>query len=162
MASVSVQMLGQAELMRIQLSDENLAQTVRTSANDLVQATRRNAPIYRGKPSKWVVPGALRQGIIRSRSVEATNKPHKIVYDLVFDAEKNEIFQKFPKKPTKKGQYYYPASQEYGFRTRAKPGAEKRGTLTRVDGRYFMRNTAAAYASVFEQNVSKTVDKILK
>lgn len=55
--------------------------------------------------------GYLRKGIIL-KGEQARNKGKK-VYDVIFDASMNEVFQK----PNKEGKItgYYPVSQEYGF-----------------------------------------------
>lgn len=92
---------------------------VKKSATKVAQLARKNAPRR---------TGALRKGIkVRSRK-EKTRKG-KIVYDVWMDREMNDAFVKISRSGHR---YYYPGSQEYGFRTR-------RG---RVQGLYFMKQAA--------------------
>lgn len=92
---------------------------VKKSATKVAQLARKNAPRR---------TGALRKGIkVRSRK-EKTRKG-KIVYDVWMDREMNDTFVKSSRNGHR---YYYPGSQEYGFRTR-------RG---RVQGLYFMKQAA--------------------
>lgn len=92
---------------------------VKKSATKVARIARKNAPRR---------TGALRKGIkVRSRK-EKTQKG-KIVYDVWMDREMNDTFVKISRNGHR---YYYPGSQEYGFRTR-------RG---RVQGLYFMKQAA--------------------
>ena len=73
----------------------------------------------------------------------------KTVYDVYFDEKMNDTFVKY----SGGKRYYYPASQEYGFRTR---GGGRKGGL------YFMRNTAVSYYGALEARVAQAVDQILE
>ena len=86
--------------------------TVRRSVNGLLYKVRSNAPQKTGE---------LRSGIIPSPAAERTATPYRIVYDVYMDEGKNEIFVKMSKAGKR---YYYPASQEYRFKT------EKNGKST--------------------------------
>lgn len=74
----------------------------------------------------------------------------KVVFDVTFDAAMNDKFVKL----TKTGKrYYYPASQEYGFRI---------GRTRRKTGLYFMRDTAVAFYSEHENAVVDGVVDMLE
>ena len=117
---------------------ETVEDTVRRSANGLLYKVRSNAPQK---------TGALRSGIIPSPAAERTATPYRIVYDVYMDEGKNEIFVKMSKAGKR---YYYPASQEYGFKTRKKQKIYKRrrrakAKVSRVEGKKFMRNSAVEF-----------------
>ena len=123
------------------MSDAYMDAPVRQSAAGLLFATRQAAPVRSGD---------LRSGIIQLPGKEKTSVFGKVVNDIVIDAGMNDIFAKH----TKSGKrYYYPASQEYGFRI-------SRGR--RVPGLYYMRNTAAAYYATHEENVVQGVMDMLE
>ena len=132
------------------VSTEKLGTVVRASAAGLASITRTQAPIYTGRPKRGVVAGALRAGIVPSPGVEPRACEHgNIVKYVWMDPGMNDTFVK-----TANGKrYYYPASQEYGFRTRS--GGRKGGL-------YFMRNTAVSYYPAHEARVAQAVDEILK
>lgn len=75
--------------------------------------------------------GTLRKGLILHKERSRTGQ--KAVYDVYPDPKKNDIFQKYIKKPVRsKTKYgYYPASQEHGFFTRRADGGM---TYTRPTG----------------------------
>ena len=149
------------------------------AAQRLAYEMKWGAPVYRGKPNKWVVPGALMDGILASENPEKTKQQAKAVYDIYFDPQMNNIFRKqnmrklwarklgiyIDSSPSHKGKskdyYYYPASQEYGFRTRASFKSKQRGKASRVPGRYFMRDAAINYGPVFERAVANAVEREL-
>lgn len=123
------------------MSDAHMEEPVRQSADRLLFATRQAAPVRSGD---------LRRGIIRAPGKEKTSVFGKVVNDLVFDGAMNDTFAKY----TKSGiRYYYPASQEYGFRI---------GSGKRVPGLYYMRNTAMAYYATHEENVVQGVMDMLE
>lgn len=128
-----------AALSRI--SEEQIAGTVRTSAAGLRDRIRANAP-YRF--------GTLQSGIIVAPGREKSSRAGKVVNDIVFDRGMNDSFVKISRAGKR---YYYPASQEYGFRI---------GRTRRKPGLYYMRNTAAAYYAEHEQNVSEGIMEILE
>ena len=141
------------ELRNLRKSDlvsaERIGEVVRQSAAGLASITRTQAPIYSGKAKRGVVAGALRAGIVPSPAAEKTATPGKTVYDVWMDPGMNDTFVK----AAGGKRYYYPASQEYGFRTRS--GGRKAGL-------YFMRNSAVSYYSAHEARVAALVDQILK
>jgi hypothetical protein len=120
---------------------------VKEAAEEFQVYARSLAPIYTGRPRKNVIPGALRAGIVVRQWPERTAKPGKVVYDVYMDPKMNEVFAKYSKAGKR---YYYPASQEYGFR---KVGGG------RVHGKYFMRTAAKGYAGIFEQKVKDSITK---
>lgn len=120
---------------------QQISDTVRSSRDGLVSILRSAAP------SKT---GALRRGIVASPAAEATAAPGKIVYDIYMDEKMNDTFVK--RNRTGK-RYYYPSSQEYGFRL--KNGGYKPGL-------YYMRDTAIRYASAHEENVKAGMDQVLE
>ena len=125
-----------AALSRV--SEAEIEGTVRNSANTLLSRTKAAAP-YRF--------GHLRAGLIVAPGREKSKTYGKVVNDIVFDAAMNDVFVKMSKAGKR---YYYPASQEYGFRVE---GGK------RVPGLYYMRNTASAFYAVHEETiVEKTID----
>ena len=131
------------------VSTDKVGEIVRQSAGSLASITRTQAPIYTGRPKRGVVAGALRAGIVPSPLAERTATEGKTVYDVYFDEKMNDTFVKY----SGGKRYYYPASQEYGFRTR---GGGRKGGL------YFMRNTAVSYYGALEARVAQAVDQILE
>lgn len=115
--------------------------TVRSSASSLRNMMAAAAP-YR--------TGALRAGLIVAPGREKSKTFGKIVNDIVFDAAMNDVFVKMSKSGKR---YYYPASQEYGFRSRHR---------RRVPGKYFMRDSIAAYSASHEEAVIARTVEILE
>lgn len=137
--AVSVPVDKMAALGRV--SEAQLAASVRKSATALARRISTKAPRR---------TSALQSGIIPSPSAERSAMPGKVVYDVYFDAAMNDTFVK----TTKAGKrYYYPASQEYGFRIRR---------AKRKPGLYYMRDTAIDFYLEHGQIVSETVDAILE
>jgi hypothetical protein len=137
--SFSVQYHDLAALAR--LPEAELAQPVRQSASGLSYRIRSNAP-YRS--------GDLRRGIILDPTAERTAVPGKVVFDITFDAGMNDTFVKM----TKAGKrYYYPASQEYGFRI---------GRARRHPGLYYMRDASVEFFPQHRQAIVDGVNKILE
>lgn len=122
-----------------------LDDTVILALPKVAQIARRYAP----KKS-----GALRRGIIVMPGLEKSRHQGKAVGQVVIDRAMNSVFQK----PSKKGHhYYYPASQEYGFRHRAKGGGTKR-----IEGKHYMYIASRLSAGGFEAAVDKTVRELTK
>ena len=119
----------------------NISSTVRSSRDGLVAILRSAAP------SKT---GALRRGIVASPAAEATAVPGKIVYDIYMDEGMNDTFVKYSRAGKR---YYYPASQEYGFKL--KNGGYRPGL-------YYMRDSAIRYESAHEENVKAGMDRVLE
>jgi len=137
--SFSVRFHDLAALSRI--SEAEIEGPVRQSATGLLYRIRTKAP------SK---SGALRSGLKIPDGKEKSATYGKVVNDIVFDAGMNDTFVKFSRSGAR---YYYPASQEYGFRI-------SRGR--RVPGLYYMRDTSAQYYSEHENAVIKGVLDILE
>lgn len=123
------------------MSDAEIEGPVRQSATGLLFRIRANAPHRFGD---------LRSGLIVAPGHERSSSFGKIVNDIVFDAGMNDTFVKMSKSGKR---YYYPASQEYGFRI---------GRGRRVPGLYYMRDTAAAYYSEHEEKMVESVMEILE
>lgn len=95
------------------------------------RAVRSAAPVWSGD---------LQRGIISVG--ERSRLRGKKVYDITFDPNMNDVFQRPVKEPgaagstsTKGGHAYYPASMEYGFLTRSKGGG-----YSYFPGYHFMRD----------------------
>lgn len=125
------------------------------------------------KKGSWIdQTGNLRKGIILKG--ERYRSKWKKVYDIMMDPKMNEVFQKKaahakrlrvyhgynrdvkdPRMELK--EYYYPASQEYGFKTRS-------GGY--VPGFHFLREGLTKNAGAIEKKtvdvLAKEVDKALK
>jgi HK97 gp10 family phage protein len=103
------------------------------------------------KKGGWVdQTGYLRKGIVQK--AERTKTQGKKVYQVSMDANMNDVFVKI----TKEGKrYYYPSSQEYGFKTR-------NGGYT--PGFHFMRDALEDNKSKIEKEIfdvlSKEIDKL--
>lgn len=129
----------------LQAHQRRLEDTVILALPKVSQIARRYAP----KKS-----GDLRRGIIVMPGLEKSRHQGKAVGQVVIDRAMNSVFQK----PSKKGHhYYYPASQEYGFRHRAKGGGTKR-----IEGRHYMYIASRLSAGGFEAAVDKTVRELAK
>lgn len=120
------------------------------AANAVRRSIRSEIPV--GKT------GQLRRGIIRVG--ERSRYKGKKIYDLMFDPDKNGIFQKDIKHPGeaggKRGHAYYPASMEYGFLTRSKGKG-----LKYVEGRHFMRDATDEAAPAARQAAINTATREL-
>lgn len=119
------------------MSEAGIEAPVRQSASGLAYQIRTAAP-HRS--------GDLRRGLIVAPGKERTAVPGKVVNDIVFDRGMNTTFVKTSRSGKR---YYYPASQEYGFRI---------GRSKRKPGLYYMRDTSAAFFSTHEEAV---VDSVL-
>lgn len=137
--SIHVRYSDLADLART--SDAEIEPAVRQSASGLLFATCAAAPVR---------SGALQSGLIIMPGREKSAIHGKVVNDIVFDAAKNETFVKHSKAGAR---YYYPASQEYGFKLR---------NGKRQPGLYYMRNTANAYYATHEENMVREVMKMLE
>lgn len=151
MAHLTGEITGIEVLEKLKLDKTETARFVETAAGTLVAITRTNAP----KKS-----GDLRSGIVPSPWEERTAVPGKVVREVYFDAAMNDTFVKVAKSGKR---YYYPASQEYGFRIAKQatiPG--KTPSRDRVPGKYFMRDTAVEYAPAFVAGAEKLVEEVAK
>ena len=136
---------------------EQVRSIVQTAAGALAVRIRTKAP----KKS-----GDLISGIVPSPWEENSKYPGKIVRQVYMDYAMNDTFVKM----TKNGKrYYYPASQEYGFkisgRTTLTPQQSSDYQVSarkkRVPGKYFMHDTFNEYVPVFEEDVVKFVEKVV-
>lgn len=149
------------------LSDTNLADVrkeivqiqslVQTAAGALAVRIRTRAPRKSGD---------LISGIVPSPWEENSKYPGKIVRQVYMDAGMNDTFVKV----TKNGKrYYYPASQEFGFKiARRSTLTPKQSAVynaaprrTRVPGKFFMNDTFIDYVPVFEKDAQTLVDKVV-
>ena len=146
---LTVRVVTPEQLGKIQLRHDDIVRLISGSAGQLAAVMRTNAPVYTGRPRADVVPGALRRGIVPSPLAEKTASPYKVVYEVYWDEKMNGTFVKLARSGKR---YYYPASQEYGFRTR-------RG---RVSGRFFMSNSLVAYVPVVDKQIEKLVEEALR
>lgn len=124
-----------------QVSETVMSPLVKASSETLADRIRANAPSRTGD---------LRRGIVVSPAAERSADPAKIVRDVYIDASMNDKFVK----TTRDGKrYYYPASQEYGFR---------KVTAGRVPGRYYMRDAAVEYAAEHRDRVADGIANVLE
>ena len=118
---------------------------VSASAGNLAARIQTNAPVK---------TGALVSGIIPSPWEENSKYPGKIVRQVYMDADMNDTFVKISKRGKR---YYYPASQEYGFRIPNRSGVRNK----RVPGKFFMQDTFIEYVPTFEKDVENLVNKVV-
>ena len=84
--------------------------------------------------------------------LEHTRFKGKAVGQVVINRAMNSVFRKTnPKKPNH--YYYYPASQEYGFKHRVRGGGTRH-----VPGKYYMRTASRVY----EKTLAVKVDNMLE
>ena len=151
MAHLTFELTGTEVLEKLRIDKTETSRFVETQAGILAALIRSNGP----KKS-----GDLRSGIVPSPWEEKTAYPGKVVREVYFDYRMNDIFVKYSKSGKR---YYYPASQEYGFRIARQstaPGA--RPKRDRVPGKYFMRDTSIEYAPAFVSGAHKLIDKVAK
>lgn len=102
--------------------------------------------------------GTLRSGICVSQTPERSKTNGKIVWDVWFDSSMTDDFVRF----TKSGKrYYYPASQEFGFRMANRtslPGQSER----RIPGKYFMREGLADVAPALIAEANAYIDEVMR
>lgn len=107
-----------------------LSTPVRRSASAVQRLARGHAPR---------LTGALIVGLVVGKR-EHSSKPGKVVYDVRFAKEMDMAFAKISKKTGKRA--YYPASMEYGFRTR---------DGKRYAGKYYLRDASTELMPYHEQ-----------
>ena len=149
--------LSDAELFDVRKEISQIQRLVQTAAGTLAVRIRTRAP----KKS-----GDLIAGIVPSPWEENSKYPGKIVRQVYMDAGMNDTFVKVSKAGKR---YYYPASQEFGFRI------ARRSTLTpkqsavyraaprrnRVPGKFFMSDTFIDYIPVFQKDAEMLVDEVV-
>ena len=129
------------------LPQKCVTKAARKGGNLVLRAVRQKAPVDTGD---------LKRGL--RLKAEKTRTKGKKVYDIVFDAGMNDVFQKPVKNPGEAGgksrTAYYPASMEYGYFAR-------NGRY--IPGYHFMRGAAeeseGAAAGVTVQVLSDEVEK---
>ena len=154
---VNCMVLSDAKLADVRKEIVQVQRFVESAAGTLAVRIRTKAPRKSGD---------LISGIIPSPWEENSKYPGKIVRQVYMDAGMNDTFVKISRSGKR---YYYPASQEFGFRI------ARRSTLTpkqaaaynaaprrnRVPGKYFMNDTVREYIPVFEQGAWTLVDKVV-
>lgn len=142
---VNCMVLPDGDLADVRKEISQIQRLVESAAGTLAVQIRTKAPQK---------SGALISGIVPSPWEEKSKYPGKIVRQVYMDAEMNDTFVKV----TKRGKrYYYPASQEFGFRIANRSGKR----VKRVPGKYFMQNTFISYVPVFSQDAEKLIDEVL-
>ena len=145
-----------SDLADVRKEMTQIQRIVQNASGTLAAMIRTNAPRKSGD---------LISGIVPSPWEENSAYPGKIVRQVFMDAGMNDTFVKI----TKSGKrYYYPASQEYGFRiarrsTLSPMQAASYGSAPRqakVPGKYFMRHTFVEYSPVFLSQVADLVDEV--
>ena len=117
---ITASMTNAEALERLRAEPDKIRKAARSAASYVLALARRNAP----KKS-----GDLRRGIVLSPFAERSRYQGKAVYQVYLDEKMNDTFVKYAKSGKR---YYYPASQEYGFRTKTRAGEKH------VPGKYFM------------------------
>lgn len=154
---VTCSSLSGEDLANVRKEIVEIQKLVQTASGALAVRIRTKAP----KKS-----GDLISGIIPSPWEEKSKYPGKVVRQVYMDAGMNDTFVKMSKKGKR---YYYPASQEYGFRI-----AGRRPNSTYVDpfwgeiplrykisGKFFMADTFIDYVPVFEKDAESLVEKLV-
>lgn len=152
MAEITAELTGTEILEKMRIDKTETSRFVQTSVGRLVAITRTNAPLG--------ATGELRSGIVASPWEEKTAYPGKVVREVYFDWNKNDVFVKISKSGRR---YYYPASQEYGFLIAKRstiPGTSP--SRNRVPGKYFMRDSAIEYAPEFIAGAENLVEEVAK
>lgn len=141
----------QEALEYIQANQEKLNETVAAAIPEAVRLARKYAPV-RKRYRAGQVPQQLRKGIIAMPGLEKRRFKGKAVGEVVMDRSLNSVFQK----PGKKGHhYYYPASQEYGFKHRVRGGG-----MGRVEGKHFMHVASRVYEGAFTAKVANMAEDL--
>lgn len=145
--------LSDTDLADVRKEIVQIQNLVQTSAGALAARIRTRAP----KKS-----GDLISGIIPSPWEENSAYPGKIVRQVYMDAEMNDTFVKVSKSGKR---YYYPASQEFGFRIANRTSLAVKNAYVprrnRVPGKFFMNDTFIDYIPVFQKDAETLVDKVV-
>ena len=157
MMKVSCMVLSDTDLADVRKELVQIQRLVQTAAGALAVRIRTRAPRKSGD---------LISGIVPSPWEENSKYPGKIVRQVYMDAGMNDTFVKV----TKNGKrYYYPASQEFGFKiARRSTLTPKQSAVynaaprrTRVPGKFFMNDTFIDYVPIFEKDAQTLVDKVV-
>lgn len=141
----SCMVLSHGDLADVRKEITQIQKLVETAAGTLAVRIRTKAPRRTGD---------LIAGIIPSPWEEKSQYPGKIVRQVYMDARMNDTFVKVAKNGKR---YYYPASQEFGFRIANRTGSR----VKRVPGKYFMRDTFMGYVPSFNSDVQKLMEAVL-
>lgn len=141
----SCMVLSHGDLADVWKEITQIQKLVETAAGTLAARIHTKAPRRTGD---------LISGIIPSPWEEKSQYPGKIVRQVYIDARMNDTFVKVAKNGKR---YYYPASQEFGFRIANRTGSQ----VKRVPGKYFMKNTFVDYVPSFISDVHKLVEKVV-
>lgn len=141
----SCMVLSHGDLADVRKEITQIQKLVETAAGTLAVRIRTKAPRRTGD---------LISGIIPSPWEEKSQYPGKIVRQVYMDAKMNDTFVKVAKNGER---YYYPASQEFGFRIANRTGSQ----VKRVPGKYFMKDTFIDYVPSFNSDVVKLVEEIV-
>lgn len=149
--------LSDGDLADVRKEITRIRELVDSAAGTLAVRVRTRAPMK---------TGALISGIIPSPWEERSKYPGKIVRQVYMDAGMNDTFVKVSKAGKR---YYYPASQEYGFRIAGRkpnsvyvdPFWGEIPVRHKVYGKYFMRDTLIDYVPAFESDFETLVDKVV-
>lgn len=142
--------------LETELPKNTLRKAVQGGADKVLQAARSAAP---------ELTGALKSGLKLHKERNYTMR--KVVYDVYPDPAKNDIFQKPVRNPIncESEHAYYPASQEYGYPTRAvrkwkhgRSPAYARSNMKMVPGKHYMLTGAELAGEAAKQSI---VDDIL-
>lgn len=142
MVQVKLKIEGMKELQKSmkklgKVPQKHVTASAKKGMNIVLKQAKANAPVDTGE---------LRSGIILIG--ERSRTKGKKVYRLVFDREKNDVFQKKNKKGKVTG--YYPVSQEYGYFT-------KNGRY--IPGFYFIHNALNENTQKVAQTIVDTMKK---
>lgn len=140
-----------SDLADVRKEMTQIQRIVQSATASLAVLIRTNAPRKTGDLIKGIVPSPWE---------ENSAYPGKIVRQVYMDAGMNDTFVKV----TKSGKrYYYPASQEFGFRIARRSTISRRNTPSRsakVPGKFFMRDTFIAYVPGFVSKVDDFVGEV--
>lgn len=130
-----------------------LAKGVRKGANNILREAKGDAPVYSGTMANS----------LKLKTEKGNTRKMKVVIDVMFDPALNGIMSKPVSKegagkyggtPNSEGNYYYPASMEYGFRT-------AKGWQP---GHYFMKQARdendGVFPSIIEQALKDEIDRL--
>lgn len=146
MADVTAELTGLEVLEKLRIDKSAASRFVEAAAGQLVAIVRTKAPRKSGD---------LRRGIVASPWEEKTAVPGKVVREVFFDWGMNDTFVKYSRAGKR---YYYPASQEYGFRLTGRTSLT--GETKRVPGKYFMRDSAIEYYPAFVESVETLLEEV--
>jgi hypothetical protein len=122
-----------------------LAKGVRKGANNILRDAKGDAPVYSG----------TMQHSLKLKTETGNRKKLKVVIDVTFDSGYTYHFKGQDRTPPATTDYYYPGSQEYGFRT-------KNGGF--VPGKYFMKKARddndGTFTDIVEQALNDEIDRL--